>query len=80
MPPISARCVEAEVKDTPIDRAEDGIEPGRRLIRVETDGGQTLTDWVAQKLHRLAWRTPLHSLQVARPLPPAAARCAQPIR
>ena len=53
-----------EVKDTPIDLAEDGIEPGRRLIRVETDSGQTLVDWVSQKLHRLAWRTPLHALRL----------------
>ena len=37
----------------------DGIEPGKRLIRVDTDRGQSLSQRLAQSLQRLTWRTPL---------------------
>lgn len=46
-----------------IDAAE-GIEPGRMLIRVDTDHGLSLTERLANHFHRLAWRTPLHSLRL----------------
>ena len=48
---------------TPIDPA-DGIEPGKRLIRLEGDRGQSLAERLAQRLHMLAWRTPLHNLRL----------------
>jgi uncharacterized heparinase superfamily protein len=46
-----------------IDTA-DGVEPGRMLIRVENDRGMSLSERLAQHFHRLAWRTPLHSLRL----------------
>ena len=42
----------------------DGVEPGRMLIRVENDRGMSLSERLAQHFHRLAWRTPLHSLRL----------------
>jgi len=47
----------------PIDTA-DGVEPGRMLIRVDNDRGLSLTERLANHFHRLAWRTPLHSLRL----------------
>lgn len=47
----------------PIDPA-DGIEPGKRLIRVDGDKGQSLAEKLSYHLHRFAWRTPLHSLRL----------------
>ncbi len=46
-----------------IDTA-DGVEPGRMLIRVDSDRGLSLTERLANHFHRLAWRTPLHSLRL----------------
>ena len=48
------------------DYAEDGvdeIEPGKRLIRVG-DRGLSLSERIAVRLHKLAWRTPLHSFRL----------------
>lgn len=47
----------------PIDPA-DGIEPGRRLIRLDNDKGLSLAERLANHFHRLAWRTPLHALRL----------------
>lgn len=44
--------------------AVDGIEPGRRLIRVDADKGVSLSERLANHFHRLAWRTPLHALRL----------------
>lgn len=46
-----------------IDTA-DGVEPGRMLIRADIDRGLSLTERLANHFHRLAWRTPLHSLRL----------------
>jgi uncharacterized heparinase superfamily protein len=43
---------------------EDEIEPGKRLIRVGDDRGVSLSERLSQALHRLAWRTPFHSLRL----------------
>jgi uncharacterized heparinase superfamily protein len=43
---------------------EPAIEPGRSLIRVGDDRGASLAERVAVHLHRLAWRTPFHSLRL----------------
>lgn len=51
-------------KHEPIDPGADGIEQGRRLIRVDNDRGLSLTQKLAESLQRLAWRTPLHSLRL----------------
>ncbi len=47
----------------PIDPAE-GILPGRRLIRVDSDKALSLAERLANHFHRLAWRTPLHALRL----------------
>jgi uncharacterized heparinase superfamily protein len=43
---------------------EDGIEPGKRLIRAGDDRGVSLAERLSWSLHRLSWRTPLHSLRL----------------
>jgi uncharacterized heparinase superfamily protein len=43
---------------------EDEIEPGKRLIRVGDDRGVSLSERLSQLLHRLSWRTPIHSLRL----------------
>jgi uncharacterized heparinase superfamily protein len=48
----------------PIDPGADGIEQGKRLIRVDADRGQSLAQRVAEGLQRLTWRTPLHKLRL----------------
>ena len=48
---------------SPIDPVE-GIEPGKRLIRLDGDRGQSLAEKLAHRFHMLAWRTPLHSLRL----------------
>lgn len=40
------------------------IEPGKRLIRVGDDRGVSLSERLAYRLHRLAWRTPFHALRL----------------
>jgi uncharacterized heparinase superfamily protein len=40
------------------------IEPGKRLIKVGDDKGVSLTERLAYRLHRLAWRTPMHSFRL----------------
>ena len=49
-----------------IDAAEAGsaIEPGKSLIRVGDDRGLSLFERLNYRLHRLAWRTPLHRLRL----------------
>ena len=42
----------------------DGVEPGRRLIRVEHDRGHSLAERLSGRLHALAWRTPVHGLRL----------------
>ncbi|GAO40278.1 hypothetical protein SCH01S_45_01220 [Sphingomonas changbaiensis NBRC 104936] len=51
-------------KHEPIDPGADGIEQGKRLIRVDTDRGISLSQRIAERLQRLAWRTPLHKLRL----------------
>ena len=40
------------------------IEPGKRLIKVGDDKGVSLAERLAYRLHRLAWRTPMHSFRL----------------
>mgnify|MGYP000884395369 CR=1 FL=1 len=44
--------------------ARDGIETGKRLIRLSDDRGASLTDRLAAQFYRLTWRTPLHALRL----------------
>ncbi|MGZ8282159.1 MAG: heparinase II/III family protein [Allosphingosinicella sp.] len=46
------------------DSAQQEIEQGRRLIRVGDDRGLSLFERLHYRLHRLAWRTPLHRLRL----------------
>jgi uncharacterized heparinase superfamily protein len=43
---------------------EDGIEAGKRLIRVGDGRGISLAERVAYYFHRFAWRTPFHALRL----------------
>ena len=43
---------------------QDGIDEGKRLIRVGGDIGLSLADRIAERLQRLTWRTPLHDLRL----------------
>lgn len=40
------------------------IEPGKRLIRVGDDRGLSLFERLNYRLHRFAWRTPLHAFRL----------------
>ena len=51
-------------KHEPIDPGADGIEQGKRLIRVDNDRGLSLSQRLAEGLQRLTWRTPLHKLRL----------------
>ncbi len=50
----------------PIDRepATDGIEQGKRLVRVGGDKGLSLAQQFAERLNRMTWRTPIHKLRL----------------
>ncbi len=50
--------------DSGEDEGPDGIEPGRRLMRVGGDGGLSLADRIVEGLHRLSWRTPFHEMRL----------------
>jgi uncharacterized heparinase superfamily protein len=58
---VVARRIEKANEPLP---AEDGIEPGRRLIRVGDDKGQSLAERLAAQFNRLTWNTPFHSLRL----------------
>jgi uncharacterized heparinase superfamily protein len=46
------------------ETGEGEIEPGKRLIRVGDDRGLSLFERLNTRLHRFAWRTPLHALRL----------------
>jgi len=43
---------------------DDGIEQGKRLIRVGDDRGLSLAERVANHFYRLTWNTPLHAMRL----------------
>ena len=47
------------------ETGESEIEQGKRLIRVGDDRGLSLFERLDYRLHRLAWRTPLHAFGCA---------------
>ena len=54
-------------RDDPAVRPEDardGVEEGRRLIRVGGATGLSLAERLAERLHRLTWRTPIHDMRL----------------
>lgn len=46
------------------DPQADGIDEGKRLIRVGGDTGLSLAERISERFHRLTWRTPLHGLRL----------------
>ncbi|WP_240885533.1 heparinase II/III family protein [Sphingomonas sp. SFZ2018-12] len=48
----------------PAGPAADGIEEGKRLVRVGGDHGLSLADRLAERFRWIAWRTPLHTLRL----------------
>jgi len=43
---------------------DNGVDPGRRLIRVEHDRSHSLAERLAGRLHALSWRTPVHNFRL----------------
>lgn len=46
------------------NREADGIETGKRLIRLSNDKGSSLAERIANQFYRLTWRTPLHNMRL----------------
>ena len=46
------------------DATTDGVEEGKRLIRLGGDKGLSLADRLSERFHRLTWRTPIHSMRL----------------
>nr|WP_295671324.1 heparinase II/III family protein [Sphingomonas sp.] len=42
----------------------DGIDEGKRLIRLGGDTGLSLAERISERFHRLTWRTPIHGLKL----------------
>ena len=56
-------------KDRPADPAgeegiPDGIEEGKRLIRLGGDTGLSLAERLSERFQKLTWRTPLHTMRL----------------
>ncbi|MES2337977.1 MAG: heparinase II/III family protein [Pseudomonadota bacterium] len=49
---------------TPFDPSADGIDEGKRLVRVGGDKGLSLAEKLAERFQRLTWRTPLHGFRL----------------
>ncbi|PZU58061.1 MAG: heparinase [Sphingobium sp.] len=47
----------------PLDEG-DGIDEGKRLIRLSDDRGLSLAERVANRFYRLTWRTPIHAMRL----------------
>jgi uncharacterized heparinase superfamily protein len=47
------------------DPAADGIDEGKRLMRVGGDKGLSLAERLTDRFHRLTWRTPIHSIRLS---------------
>ena len=48
----------------PLEAAADGIEQGKRLVRLGGDKGLSLAEKLAASFHRLSWRSPLHAFRL----------------
>lgn len=46
------------------DPEPDGIEQGKRLVRIDGDKGLSLAETIAAQFRLLAWRSPLHKLRL----------------
>ncbi|VVS96042.1 Heparinase [Sphingomonas sp. EC-HK361] len=52
------------MKDDASTPGTDGVEEGKRLIRIGGDKGLSLADRLSERFHRLTWRTPLHTMRL----------------
>ena len=50
--------------DDGADAATDGVEEGKRLIRLGGDKGLSLAERLSERFHTLTWRTPIHSMRL----------------
>jgi len=46
------------------DPAADGIDEGKRLIKLGGDTGLSLADRISERFYRLTWRTPIHNVRL----------------
>jgi uncharacterized heparinase superfamily protein len=46
------------------DPSDDGIELGKRLIRLADDRGLSLAERLSNHFYRMTWRTPLHAMRL----------------
>ncbi len=51
-------------KDALPEPEEDGIPPGKRLVRAGGGAGLSLGERIAAQFYRLTWRTPLHGFRL----------------
>jgi uncharacterized heparinase superfamily protein len=42
----------------------DGIDEGKRLIKLGGDTGLSLAERISERFHRLTWRTPIHGIKL----------------
>lgn len=52
------------MNDMSPDLQPDGIEEGKRLMRVGGDKGLSLAERLAERFHKLTWRTPIHTMRL----------------
>ncbi|RZL52186.1 MAG: heparinase, partial [Sphingomonas sp.] len=55
---------DAPFAETLADSPPDGIEEGKRLMRVGGDRGLSLAERLSERLHKLTWRTPIHGMRL----------------
>ena len=52
------------MSDSGRDSGADGIDEGKRLIRLGGDKGLSLAERMTEYFHRLTWRTPIHGMRL----------------
>ena len=52
------------MNDMSPDTQPDGIEEGKRLMRVGGDKGLSLAERLSERFHKLTWRTPIHTMRL----------------
>ena len=52
------------MSDDDRDTGADGIDEGKRLIRLGGDKGLSLAERITERFHRLTWRTPIHGMRL----------------
>ncbi len=52
------------MNDMSPDQQPDGIEEGKRLMRVGGDKGLSLAERLSERFNKLTWRTPIHTMRL----------------